>query len=80
MSVSAWSRRTEQRQDVPLLCEKEAIRLLWGVGSEREWWHWNAAELIGHLRIGLTQAEYATLPPLAAIDDAGETGPERIRM
>ena len=79
MSVSAWSRRTEKRQDVPEVCERDAARLLRGAGGDREWWHWNADGLIGHLRVGLTPAEYATLPPMEAIDDAGETGPERPR-
>jgi hypothetical protein len=65
--------------DVPGVCEKDAIRLLRGVGSGREWWWWNPAALIGHLRVGVTDAEYATLPELRAVDDAGETGPERPR-
>lgn len=79
VSVSAWSRRTEKRVSVPQVCELEAVRLLRGAGGEREWWHWNAGALIGHLCIGLTEAEYATLPPVQATDDAGETGPERKR-
>lgn len=79
VSVSAWSRRTEQRQNVPKVCEHDAVRLLRGVGSDREWWWWNPAELIGHLRVGVTEAEFAVLSPMQAIDDAGETGPERCR-
>jgi hypothetical protein len=49
------------------------------VGGPREWWHWNPAVLVGHLRVGLTDAEYAVLPPVQAVDDAGEAGPERKR-
>lgn len=80
VSVSAWSRRTDTRQDVPQVCERDSVRLLRGVGGGREWWWWNAAELIGHLRVGLTPAEYATLPPWTGpTDDAGEPGPERPR-
>lgn len=79
VSVSAWSRRTEKRQDVPRVCERDAIRLLAGAGSGREWWWWNPDALIGHLRIGVTEAEYAKLPDMRAVDDAGETGPERKR-
>jgi len=79
VSVSAWSRRTEKRVAVPDVCERESARLLRGAGGDREWWHWSTAALIGHLRVGLTEAEYATLPPMQAIDDAGETGPERKR-
>jgi hypothetical protein len=79
VSVSAWSRRTEQRQDVPQVCERDAVRLLRGVGSAREWWWWNPEALIGHLRVGVTEAEFAELPQMQAIDDAGETGPERLR-
>ena len=79
VSVSAWSRRTEQRQDVPQVCEREAVKLLRGAGSDREWWWWNQEALIGHLRVGVDGAESAALPPMQAIDDAGETGPERTR-
>lgn len=79
MSVSAWSRRTEQRTNSPLICEKDAIRLLRGVGGDREWWTWNLEALVGHLRVGVTEAELAILPPGEAVDDAGETGPERKR-
>ncbi len=80
VSVSAWSRRTEARQDVPQVCEKDAVRLLRGVGGEREWWFWNTAALIGHLRVALTPEEAATLPPWCEpTDDAGESGPERPR-
>ena len=81
VSVSAWSRRTETRQHVPQVCEREAIRQLRGVGGDREWWIWNQVTLIGHLRIGVTETEFAVLPepPGGLLDDAGESGPERER-
>jgi hypothetical protein len=79
VSVSAWSRRTEQKQDVPGICEREAVKLLRGVGGGREWWTWPES-LVGHLRVALTEAEYAQLPPWQGpVDDAGESGPERTR-
>lgn len=79
VSVSAWSRRSETKSSQPVICEREAIRLLRGVGGDREWWWWNAAALIGHFRVGVTPAELAVMPPGVAVDDAGETGPERER-
>lgn len=79
VSVSAWSRRTNTRQRVPGVCEREAVRLLAGVGGDREWWRWNPAALVGHLRVAVTGAENAQIPPGLAENDAGETGPERKR-
>lgn len=55
------------------------MRLLRDVGSEREWWYWNPRAAVGHLRIGLTDEEYALVPPGCALSDAGEAGPERRR-
>ena len=78
VSVSAWSRR-EERTNSPGICEKEAIKLLRGVGGETEWWYWNPGALIGHLRVGVTEIEFESMPPGQAIDDAGESGPERRR-
>jgi hypothetical protein len=80
VSVSAWSRRTEARLDVPQVCEREAVKLLRGVGGDREWWFWNAETLIGHLRVGITEAENAAIPWCGGVlDDAGESGLERKR-
>jgi hypothetical protein len=78
VSVSAWSRR-EERTNSPSICERAAITLLKGVGGDREWWWFNPAALVGHFRVGVTEAELATMPPGQAVDDAGETGPERKR-
>ena len=63
----------------PAICEREAVKLLRGAGGEREWWWWNPATLIGPLRVGVTLAENEQLPDGIAVDDAGETGPERNR-
>jgi hypothetical protein len=76
--VSAWSRR-EERTNSPAICEREAVRILRGVGGDREWWTWNPRALIGHLRVGVTAAELESMPPGLAVDDAGESGPERAR-
>jgi hypothetical protein len=63
------------------VCEAEAVKLLRGVGSDREWWWWNARQRIGHLRVGLTEAENEALPCFTTdvLDDAGESGRERRR-
>lgn len=73
VSVSAWSRR-QDKSNSPELCEREAIRLLRGVGGDREWWLWNPDALVG-----LTEAEHDELPAGVAVDDAGDSGPERKR-
>jgi hypothetical protein len=78
VSVSAWSRR-EERSSQPAICEREAVKLLRGAGGDREWWFFNTDVLVGHLRVGVTEAEFATLPKLQAVNDAGETGTERPR-
>lgn len=77
VSVSAWSGAARSSQ--PKLCERETVKLLRGVGGEREWWFYNTAALIGHLRVNVTEAEHAAMPYGAAEHDAGETGPERTR-
>lgn len=79
VSVSAWSRRTEEKQNAVRICEREAVRCLVGVGGDREWWWFNPVALVGHLRVGVTDAENDLLPAGIAVDDAGETGPERKR-
>ncbi|MGH3634218.1 MAG: hypothetical protein ACREN2_13490 [Candidatus Dormibacteria bacterium] len=61
------------------VAERHAVRLLAGVGNDREWWYWNPAVAVGHLRVGLTPAEVAMLPELPAEHDAGPSGPERRR-
>lgn len=65
-----------------MLAEREAVRCLRGVGGDTEWWIWNGAGYggaVGHLRVPLTVAEAALLPPGCAEHDAGETGPQRPR-
>lgn len=53
--------------------------VLVGVGNHREWWFWNSAAGVGHLRVGVAEAELEVLGEWPAEDDAGETGPERQR-
>jgi hypothetical protein len=78
VSVSVWSRRNQPVNN-PRAAEREAIRLLKGVGGSREWWIWNPEARIGHLRVGLTVLEAANLAPGLAVHDAGDSGPERKR-
>ena len=77
LSVSVWS--GGKQVSVPDLAEKEAVRWLRGVGGDREWWIWNEGALIGHLRVGVTEAEFEAMPCGVAEHDAGDTGPERPR-
>ncbi|MGP3917657.1 hypothetical protein [Nonomuraea sp. 10N515B] len=60
------------------LAEREAIRLLAGVGGDREWWIYSRGR-VGHLRIPVTAEEYELIPPGCVVADAGESGPERPR-
>jgi hypothetical protein len=55
------------------------VKCLRGVGGGREWWIYNPDAMIGHLRVAVTEDEAAQMPPGQAIDDAGESGPERGR-
>lgn len=59
--------------------ERVAVRLLRGVGGDVEWWFWNPAVRVGHLRVAVTPAEYERIPAGCAIFDAGEAGPRRRR-
>ena len=77
VSVSAWS--GDRMVSVPDLAEKEAVRWLRGVGNDREWWIWNDEARVGHLRVGVTDAEADAMPCGIAEHDAGDTGPERTR-
>lgn len=80
VSVSVWSGPRGQRLNKPLQAEGEAVRLLRGVGDpEREWWIWNPAVRVGHLRVPVTVVEAARIPAGCAQHDAGESGPLRTR-
>jgi hypothetical protein len=59
--------------------ERTAVRLLAGVGGDREWWLWNAAARVAHLRVAVTEDEYRRIPPGCATADAGPSGPQRRR-
>jgi hypothetical protein len=67
------------KRNRPALAEREAVKLLRGVGGDREWWTWNEDVLIGHLRVAVTADEHARMPPGTAVDDAGDPGTERAR-
>ena len=82
VSVSVWVADGSRKRNSPEIAEREAVRLLRGVGGDREWWIWNLNEVtpyIGHLRVALTAEEYAQVPPARVVADAGESGPERPR-
>ena len=64
---------------LPRPLEVAAVRLLAGVGGDREWWIFRDGPAVGHLRVPLTPEEAAQLPPGCAVADAGDTGPERPR-
>lgn len=59
--------------------ERIATRALADVGGDREWWIWSRRAHVGHLRVGVTPAEFALIPPALATADAGDSGPERRR-
>lgn len=67
--------------DEPDAAERLAVRLLEGVGGEREWWlaHGEFAAHVAHLRVAVTPEEWAVIGPGLAEHDAGATGPERPR-
>lgn len=75
-----WAKDRTTKRDAPAQAEAEAIKLLRGVGDpDREWWIWNPAVLVGHLRVPVTASESVRLPPGCAVADAGESGPLRVR-
>ena len=78
VSMTAWSKQ-QTLVSVPDLLERQAIRLLVGVGNDREWWYWNERARVGHLRVGVTDGEALRMPDGCAAHDAGESGPERAR-
>jgi len=63
---------------VPQIAEKEAVKLLAGVGGDVEWWLWTDNR-VGHLRVALTAEEYERVPPGCVLADAGESGLQRPR-
>jgi hypothetical protein len=79
VSVSVRSGRTGDLQPLPGMAETAAVAALSAVGDpDREWWIWSPNR-IGHLRVPVTDDEFARVPPGVAYDDAGETGPLRPR-
>lgn len=77
-SVSLQDRKGKRADAVTV--ERAAIDALAGVGSTAgEWWFWNPAALVGHLRVPVTADEYEQVPPGCVVDDAGEEGEWRDR-
>lgn len=79
VSITAWSPDGTRQRSEPTLCKREAVKLLRGVGGAAEWWLWNAATKVGHLRVAVTGAEHEQIPPACVIADAGPSGPKRPR-
>ncbi len=80
-SVSVWAPDGKSRRDLPRIAEREGLKLLDGVGNDQEWWVFTEL-LIGHVRVGLTDDEYAAIDACAlgpVLADAGESGPLRAR-
>lgn len=59
--------------------ERAAVALLADVGGDTEWWLWNLATRVGHLRVAVTDAEYSAMPSGCVVGDAGPAGPARRR-
>jgi hypothetical protein len=78
VSLSLWTPQ-ERKLSAPGRLERAATTLLAGVGGDTEWWIYNPAVRVGHLRVAVTPQEYELVPPGCATDDAGESGPQRRR-
>lgn len=70
---------TGERMAAPGRLERTAVSLLRGVGGTVEWWLWNRATRIGHLRVAVTNDEHQAMPPGCVLGDAGQSGPQRAR-
>lgn len=77
-SVSLQTKKGGRMMDADA-AERYALEACRGVGNDREWWYWNPAAGVGHLRVGISPAEEAQLPCGVPVHDAGESGPERPR-
>ena len=77
-SVSVWT-PDGKGLNRPDVTEREAIKLLAGVGGDSEWWLYNPAALVGHLRVPVTEIEYLQCPSGLVQADAGPSGPRRPR-
>lgn len=81
--MPVWHVSTSTQNDggmmyAPRRVEAAAFDALRGVGGDVEWWIYTAAR-VGHLRVPVTVDENVLIAPGMAIDDAGETGPQRRR-
>lgn len=64
--------------NLPGIVEKEAAKLLTGVGGDHEWWVFTLTR-VGHLRVPVTSTEHNRIPPELVVADAGDAGPKRQR-
>lgn len=69
----------EQPLAAPSRLERAAVQLLRGVGGDVEWWLWNRSARIAHLRVAITDVEFASMPAGCATVDAGPEGVKRRR-
>jgi hypothetical protein len=77
-----WTKDGTRKVNMPALAEREGVRVLAGVGGDREWWTYGGGprgELVGYLRASLTVEEFALVPAGCVVADAGDAGPERPR-
>lgn len=79
VSVHTLNGRTPQRLHRPDVAEREAVAVLAGVGGNHEWWIYNQAVGVGHLRVPVTEIEYQQCPTGIVIADAGPSGDLRPR-
>jgi len=54
-SLSVWT-PDGRMVSSPGVAERAGVRLLAGVGNDREWWVWRSDLAVGHLRVGLSAA------------------------
>jgi len=62
-SLSIWT-PDGRMVSSPGVAERAGVRLLAGVGNEREWWVWRSDLAVGHLRVGLSAACFGRRWPL----------------
>lgn len=79
-SVSVGAKRPPMPLLRPETSERLAVEALTGVGDPTvEWWFYNSAARVGHLRVPVTPDEVRLVPPGIVTMDAGESGPLRPR-
>lgn len=79
VSVSDRIGRKAIGRDATLTTQRLAVLALYGVGGEMEWWLWNGAAGVGHLRVPTTVDEVAICGLGNPLYDAGPSGTYRRR-